>query len=198
MTNLERDDLAQMNEDYFKSLKKERLVEVAQNLHQLATDLWEKQQQNSENSSQPPSKDNPYSSKATTEESSPSSESESVTVKTEQKQIEESSRKEKKKKSQRKPGKQPGAKGFGRKQPLKAEVIIPHYPRVCSACNHVLGESEAQRYMGHYVLELEPETAGFRIVTQLHHYYQTTCRCGPVRRDNIIALMPNQGQDIYQ
>jgi IS1 family transposase len=32
--------------------------------------------------------------------------------------------------------------------------------------------------MGYYVLELEPELFGFRIVTQLHHYYQTTCSCG--------------------
>ena len=32
--------------------------------------------------------------------------------------------------------------------------------------------------MGYYVLELEPELFGFRIVTQLHHYYRTTCSCG--------------------
>jgi transposase len=55
MVQLDKNDLAQMNEDYFKSLEKERLVEVAKNLHILATDLWEKQQQNSENSSVPPS-----------------------------------------------------------------------------------------------------------------------------------------------
>lgn len=48
MAQLDKDDLVQMNEDYFKSLEKERLVEVAKNLHQLATDLWEKQQQSSE------------------------------------------------------------------------------------------------------------------------------------------------------
>ncbi len=60
-------------------------------------------------------------------------------------------------------------KGFGRSQPLNAEVIVPHYPRVCTACNHDLAESEATRYMGHYVLELEPLLFGFRIVTQLHH-----------------------------
>jgi hypothetical protein len=44
MAKLDKDDLAQINEEYFKSLEKERLVEVAKNLHQLATDLWEKQQ----------------------------------------------------------------------------------------------------------------------------------------------------------
>lgn len=178
MANLDRDDLAQMNEDYFKSLNQERLVEVAKNLHILATDLWEKQQQNSENSSQPPSQDNPYHSPATTEESSPPSESESGAVKTKQNQRDESKQKSKKKKSARKPGKQPGGKGFGRSQPLKAEVIIPHYPSLCSACNQDLRESDSVRYMGYYVLELEPELFGFGIVTQLHHYYRTTCSCG--------------------
>ena len=178
MAGLNKDDLKQMNRSYFQSLSQERLVEVADNLHQLATELWEKQQQNSENSSQPPSLDNPYVSLSTTEESSPSSESESTTVKTEQKQIDESEGKEKKPKSNRKPGKQPGAKGFGRSQPLKAEIIVPHYPSSCAACNQDLTESDSQRYMGYYVLELEPELFGFRIVTQLHHYYQTTCSCG--------------------
>ncbi len=178
MAQLDKDDLKQMNRSYFQSLSQERLVEVADNLHKLATDLWEQQQQNSENSSQPPSLDNPYTSKSTTEESVQSLESESATVKTEGKEVEESEGKQKKKKSPRKPGKQPGSKGFGRSQPLKAEIIIPHYPHHCSACNHDLAESEAQRYMGYYVLELEPELFGFRIVTQLHHYYQTTCSCG--------------------
>ena len=45
------------------------MIEVAKNLHQLATDLWEKKQENSANSSQPPSKDNPYTSTPITEES---------------------------------------------------------------------------------------------------------------------------------
>jgi transposase len=62
MAGLNKDDLSQMNRSYFQSLSQERLVEVADNLHKLATELGEKQQQNSENSSQPPSKDNPYSS----------------------------------------------------------------------------------------------------------------------------------------
>ena len=178
MAELDKDDLSQMNRSYFQSLSQERLVEVADNLHQLATDLWEKQQQNSSNSSQPPSKDHPYNSKNKAEKSNPTSESESAQVKTEEKEIDESESKPNGKKSQRKPGKQPGGQGFGRSQPLKAEVIIPHYPDLCSACNQELRESDSQRYMGHYVLELEPELFGFRIVTQLHHYYQTTCTCG--------------------
>jgi hypothetical protein len=178
MAQLDKDDLKQMNRSYFQSLSQERLVEVADNLHILATELWEKQQQNSKNSSQPPSLDNPYSSKIEPEPEILSSESESTTVKTEGDQIEESKEETEKKSFPRKPGKQPGAKGFGRKQPLKAEIIVPHYPRRCAACNHDIAESDTNRYMGHYVLELEPEKAGFKIVCQLHHYYQTSCSCG--------------------
>ena len=42
MAGLSKDDLAQMNRDYFQSLEKERLVEVADKLHQLAVEQWEK------------------------------------------------------------------------------------------------------------------------------------------------------------
>ncbi len=47
MTGLSKDDLAQMSRDYFQSLEKERLVEVADNLHQLAVEKWEKINSNS-------------------------------------------------------------------------------------------------------------------------------------------------------
>jgi transposase len=102
----------------------------------------------------------------------------SAVAEIEQKLPDEVREKEKKKKSKRKPGKQPGGKGFGRSQPLKAEVIIPHYPDLCAACNQELRELDSFRYMGYYVLELEPQLFGFKIVTQLHHYYRTTCSCG--------------------
>ena len=200
MAGLNKDDLKQMNRRYFQSLSQERLVEVADNLHQLATELWEKQQKNSENSSQPPSQDNPYSSKKKQEPEKPSSESESESDQSEGKEIDEEELKPKRKKSPRKPGKQPGGKGFGRSQPLKAEVIIPHYPDSCSACNQELRESNAQRYMGYYVLELEPESFGFRIVTNLHHYYRATCSCGHCTHEKPgrgrVSVVEGRSQDL--
>ncbi len=42
MARLNKDDLVQMDKNYFQSLEKERLVEVATNLHQLAVEQWEK------------------------------------------------------------------------------------------------------------------------------------------------------------
>ncbi|MDJ0899085.1 MAG: transposase [Xenococcus sp. MO_188.B8] len=91
-----------MNEDYFKSLIFERLVEVAKNLHQLATELWEKQQENSENSSKPPSSDNPYAHYPTTEEERPKQEPESSTGKTQKKQTDESQQESRNQKPTRK------------------------------------------------------------------------------------------------
>jgi len=178
MAKLDKNDLAQMNKDYFQSLEKERLVEVASNRHQLATQLWEKQQRNSANSSQPPSKNHPYTSKVTTETQNPASEVKSASDQRESQDSEEEIRNNSQKTQSRKPGKQPGAKGFGRRQLIKAEIIIPHHPHECAACNQALTQSQSQCYLGHYVLELEPGEAGFRVVCQLHHYYRTTCGCG--------------------
>ncbi len=126
----------------------------------------------------PPSSDHPYASKPTTEESSPKEEPESPKGTTEKQQTGESQQEEKNQNSPRTAGKQPGAQGFWRKQPLKAEIIVPHYPDQCAACNYSLTESDCQLYMGHYVLELSQEESGFRIVCQLHHYYRATCPKG--------------------
>ena len=53
--------------------------------------------------------------------------------------------------------------------------------------------------MGYYVLELEPELFGFRIVTQLHHYYQTTCSYGNCTHAKLstgaISVVEGRSQD---
>ncbi len=60
MSLLKKEDIAQMNRNYFQSLEPEILVEVACNLHELAVDQMERLEQNSKNSSRPPSSDSPY------------------------------------------------------------------------------------------------------------------------------------------
>ncbi|MGF1933495.1 MAG: hypothetical protein RM347_003740 [Nostoc sp. ChiQUE02] len=42
MNRLSKEDLSQMNQNYFQSLDKEKLVEVAGNLHSLAVEQLEK------------------------------------------------------------------------------------------------------------------------------------------------------------
>ena len=178
MTGLSKDDLAQMNRDYFQSLEKERLVEVADNLHRLAVEQWEKINSNSRNSSQPPSRDNQFqkpdsSSRAEADSSQRDSES---TPSTKKKISQEPQEKEST--AKRKPGRQKGSKGFGRSKPLSIAETIIHYPSHCSACNQALVKSEPKPYMGHHVLELETRESGLQVVCQLHHYYQSSCSCG--------------------
>jgi len=190
MTRLNKEDLVQMNRDYFQSLEKERLVEVATNLHSLAIEQWEKLQQNSNNSSRPPSSDNPYNKGDCQEKDKGSQQATEPEANTEGKEISAPSEDREKNEAaggssaqndstlKKSAGHQPGTPSQWRSSPLVAEVILPHYPSHCAACNQTLSSSDPKPYMGHYVLELEKGESGFRVVCQLHHYYRGSCSCG--------------------
>lgn len=184
MARLSKADLEQMGETYFKSLEPERLVEVAKNLYELAVEQLEKLEQTSQNSSRPPSTDSPYQSVAVKERETaaenvvpePNRESAAEnSVATAEKPNDEG-----KGLGKRQAGRQPGAQGHWRNQPLKAEQTIPHYPENCAACNASLsaGDWDERPYMGYYQLELEKHDNGFQVVCQMHHYYGATCSCG--------------------
>jgi transposase len=179
MARLRKSDLEQMDETYFESLEPKRLVEVAKNLYELAVEQLEKLEQNSKNSSRPPSTDNPYQSSAAavlpTEEKEVGAKEESETA-----NQETPSPAKTKGFGNRTAGKQPGAKGKWRNQPLRAEQIVEHKPETCTACNSELDWShQAQKpYMGYYQFELVPQEQGFKIICYLHHYYGATCSCG--------------------
>ena len=164
MARLNKEDLAQMNRGYFQSLSKERLVEVADNLHLLAVEQWEKINSDSDNTSQPPSSDNPFKKPQKSQKSPRKSDF--------------SKQQRQELKPKRKPGRQKGSKGFGCSQILKVEQIIPHYPNRCSACNQAKLVNNSTPYMGHQVLELFSTEGGLKIVCQLHHYYRASCSCG--------------------
>lgn len=182
MNRLNKEDLAQMNRDYFQSLEKEKLVEVAGNLHKLAVEQLEKLEKNSTNSSLPPSSDR-FKSKGS---SHPQAENEMVCEKSktepnrDDKELKEESEKRKKKGfGKRKPGKQPGTKGIWRTTPLVPSKTCSHYPETCASCNSpLLVDQQAKPYMGHYVLELEKSYCGIEVNCTLHHYYKGTCSCG--------------------
>ncbi len=195
MARLNKDDLAQMNKHYFQSLEKERLVEVATNLHQLAVEQWERLEQNSRNSSRPPSSDNPYQTETENQEdvnrrSESNQEPEKESPQEKELSSEEAQpiqnqqlilKREEKSSNQgekRNPGKQPGAEGKWRTKPLVAEEIIPHDPEHCASCNQKLTGENHSPYLGYYVLELKPEKSGFKVVCQLHHYSLARCECG--------------------
>jgi transposase len=194
MARLNKNDLQQMGEDYFRRLEPERLVEVAKNLHELAVEQLEKLEETSKTSSRPPSSDDPF-------KKGKSGKSELTNIRPEEPASPEENKKEEigadgepeKEQSASKPakkspqgfgdpkrtaGKQPGAKGKWRSTPLKAERIIPHYPEQCAACNGEGLVPDAKPHGGYYQFELMPGEGGFKIECQLHHYYGATCSCG--------------------
>jgi hypothetical protein len=162
-SKLTKEDLAQMDRQYFQNLKKESLVEAACNLQNFAVELIERLEQDSSNSSKPPSSDNPFKKGSGTEDKK-----NKVKNKSDEENV------------KRSPGKQPGAEGFWRSPVPEAEEIIIHCPGHCAACNRKIQTDEIDNspYMGHYVFELEKMTSGIRIVCTLHHYYGAVCECG--------------------
>ncbi len=178
MARLSKEDLAQMNRDYFQSLEKERLVEVANNLHLYAVEQWEKINSDSSNSSRPPSADNPFQKPEKSSTSGSDTSQDQSNLKSDEQKNNPQQQQPKKSNQKRKPGRQKGSKGFGRSQILKVDVIIPHHPNQCHACNQTLSKTESKPYMGHHVLELETRESELKIICQLHHYYQATCNCG--------------------
>jgi hypothetical protein len=149
---------------------------------------WKKQ--TSQNSSRPPSSDHPYQPPRAKAEETRSKEHPSHQPKSEETcseppetpNLEHPNQRQTAGKGfgNRQAGKQPGAKGQWRSQPLKAEQTIPHPPQTCSACNSNLAPStwDDKPYLGYYQFELEIAEQGFKIVCQLHHYYGATCSCG--------------------
>lgn len=206
---LHKDDLVQMNRDYFHSLDKERLVEVAGNLHALAVEQLEQLEQNSSNSSRPPSSDSPYEREVVAARTAQTSEDKSRTAQTDERSGQEeedqdvpTTRKQKPEGfGKRSPGKQPGAKGQWRTTPLVPSLTIAHHPEECAACNADLEiDSHRQPYMGYYVLELEKQDSGLRVICQLHHYYGASCECGHQTKampgQGYISVVPGRSKDL--
>lgn len=178
MNRLSKEDLAQMSRDYFQSLDKQKLVEVAGNLHSLAVEQLERLEQNSSNSSLPPSSDN-FKSQEKVETEVLEKNSETSESKAEREVSKQTEKPENKGFARRLPGKQIGAKGMWRTTPLLANQIVAHHPLTCASCNSVLEiDLQEKPQMGYYVLELEKLNCGIEVRCTLHHYYQATCACG--------------------
>ena len=146
-----------------------------------ALTLSERIEQNSKNSSKPPSSDNPYDKNPKKRKASDKDGKNSSSEDTDE-TGDSSADKPSDSDSigpERKPGKQPGAKGFQRSDTPVPENTRPHHPEFCAACCREITVPEGiTPYMGHYVFELEKTSSGIRIFCTPHHYYIIACDCG--------------------
>jgi transposase len=202
--SLHKEDLVQMGPEYFESLDKPDLIHVANRLLETAVELWEQTHQDSHNSSKPPSSDSPYTPGETEPEKeadqegnghddsneSPPCDTMSETLDADDDHREDGVSSEASGERRTSRGKQPGASGVWRSEPLNAEEVVSHTPDACAACGTDLRQSAQEKPdMGYYVLELEQTTSGLRVVCRLHHYYSASCpHCG-----HLTTVRPGKG-----
>lgn len=220
MSRLSKEDLAQINRPYLESLDPDRLLDVAWNLRQGAVEFLERLEQNSRNSSRPPSSDSPFDkpnqgdeprpdsddqSTSESEESSRSADREQNNAEEapEQEDTADSSATESPEGSGRSPGKQPGAKGFWRHDPLVPEKTVDHHPECCAACSKPAQVPEgAKPHMGRHELELElPERKReLRVRCIKHLYFESFCDCGHGTKarpgEGYVSCVPGRKKDL--
>jgi hypothetical protein len=157
------------------------LEELAWRWRELARSLANRAGEDSSSSSRPPSSDDPYRRDERGKPAVAGRESgdEAETPATPA----EKAGKADEKKSGRPAGKQPGAKGFWRSQPIVTSGEIRHAPTVCAACGAALGPDLMRRCVGaHDRLELARGDMSLQVGATKHVYFAVRCPCG---RDNV-------------
>jgi hypothetical protein len=155
------EDLNQITPESLEKLRKSEVIHLTLRLRDFGINLYERLNLDSSNSSKPPSSDNPYQKNKTqsddgdgTEQSSnqvQDAADESDSEKTPEDTIEPGDLEDSPK---RKPGRQPGSKGFWRTDKPEAQKSEHHYPKRCIICLKDLDET-ALPYSAHYTYELE-------------------------------------------
>jgi IS1 family transposase len=178
------EDLNQITPESLEKLRKSEVIHLALRLRDFGIDLYERLNLDSSNSSKPPSSDNPYQKNEAQSDDGDGNEQSSDQVqdpgdesddgKTPEDRIDATDPEDQPK---RKPGRQPGSKGFWRTDKPETENKEHHYPKRCIICQQELDEP-ALPYMAHYTYELERHPAGIEIVCTLHYYYAAVCTCG--------------------
>jgi hypothetical protein len=167
LNDIKRTDLAVMS--------REELEEWAWRLHELARLLANRASEDSLTSSRPPSSDDPYRREAR----SKSATAEGGDGETSSVAPPESAGKPEERKTGKAAGKQPGAKGHWRCQPIVVSGEIPHAPTVCAACGAALGPDLERRLVSaHNSLELVRGDMALQVTATKHVYFVVRCSCG--------------------
>jgi hypothetical protein len=170
LNDIKRTDLATMS--------REEVEEWGWRQHELARSLANRLGEDSSTSSRPPSSDDPYrrGERGKSAAAGPGGGETSAATP-------ESAGKPEERKTGKAAGKQPGAKGHWRCQPIVASGEIPHAPTMCAACGAVLGLDLKRRCVGaHNSLELVRGGMSVQVTATKHAYFAVRCLCG---HDNV-------------
>lgn len=198
-------DLNQLDEDKLLNLPEEALRRVSIRLLNDLKEARERLKQNSRNSSRPPSSEPPWDKASDTASDTDTTD---AVEDAQDQETEDSSSVPPAKEPQpdaqtdasqtsdevRKPGKQPGAQGFGRQQVLPVTDHQAHRPELCACCGNVFTASQQQAYTAFDTVDLtwaDANDPGLRLITTRHTYYEATCHCGHVTRDEPHCHVPH-------
>jgi len=195
-------DLLQLTEEELLELPEEVLRRLSVKLLYDLKDARERLKQTSRNSSRPPSSDLPWDKAGINDEDQhPQQGQDEVTgVDDHTLDTEEASKTGSEEKTQddaheaqptkqpedeasdrRKPGKQPGAPGYGREQKLAVTAEEHHYTADCIRCDGELKQAAATAYAAFETVDVEwadLKKPGISLTNTKHTYYETVCACG--------------------
>lgn len=177
--HLNRHSLQQIDAAYIQSLEPEALRRLSVQLLADLKEAWDRLNQGPENSSRPPSSRAPWERTGGGSASADDAADDALMpapadVQPVDVQPTDPSPK-------RKPGKQPGAPGFGRTQGLHAHEEQAHYPLGCAGCGQPLTGAAAGAYTGFQAVDLrlgEPGQPGLTLWGVDPRYYEVACGCG--------------------
>lgn len=174
-------DLKQIDEKYLSELTAEQLLKLSEKLLEDLRTSRDRLNQNASNSSRPPGSHAPWEQVADRDEKEQGGDKgdgeEQAT--SEKKDLESGPLPKKESGGKRKPGKQPGAKGSGRRleMPVTGEVV--HKATKCSGCGESFAEEAPfQATAGKYVLDIEKSEGGLEVTHMKHIYGERLCGCG--------------------
>ncbi len=189
-------DLSQLTEEELLELPEAVLRRLSVKLLADLKEARERLKQNSRNSSRPPSSDKPWDNTAEQEDEEPSLQDSLSPIKdtTDTDKLDPPTKKAtdpqdnvRSAPEKRKPGKQPGAAGYGRTQKIAVTTEVYHYPSICARCDRELSEDTATLPVGACaytafetvdVIWADPKNPGISLTNTKHVYYEIDCDCG--------------------
>jgi IS1 family transposase len=158
-------------------MSREELEEFAWRWREMARSLANRAGEDSSTSSRPPSSDDPYRRRERGKPGADDADADSSGT------APEKAGKPDKGKTGKPAGKQPGAKGHWRCQPIVASAEVEHAPQGCAACRSALGPEQDRRCVGaHNSLELVRADMALQVSATRHSYFAVRCPCG---HDNV-------------
>lgn len=195
---LSHKELSHIDEDELLNLPGEELRRLSIKLLNDLKEARERLSQNSRNSSRPPSKEAPWDKSSTDKADDSTKETTDKQTEPEDPAKVPPSKKDQPQPSDenqtaRKPGKQPGAQGFGRTQKLAITDYQNHYPEMCRCCHQALDTRDAIAYGAYETIDIEWANInhpGIRITNTKHTLYEISCTKGEVTRAQVMPNCP--------